>query len=65
MDADPTDAASRRSTAKDSNGLVVKATRRGSLVLETENARRMMRRFAKLRGERDQASDPRAAGATP
>ncbi|HEX6457586.1 MAG TPA: hypothetical protein VF032_01605 [Thermoleophilaceae bacterium] len=65
MDAEPTEPAPRRSTAKDSTGLMVKATRRGSLVLETENARRMMRRFRKLRPEREQGGDPRAAGATP
>jgi hypothetical protein len=63
MDADPTDAASRPSIAEDSKGLVVKATRRGSLVVETENARRMMRRFAELRP--DPAPDSRTAGATP
>lgn len=65
MDADPTDATPRRSAGKESKGLVVKATRRGSLVVETEAARRMMRRFAKLRPEGEAGPDPQAAGATP
>lgn len=65
MDTDPTGAAPRQSTAMVSKDLVVKATRRGSLVVETEAARRMMRRFAKLRPEGEPARDPRAAGATP
>jgi hypothetical protein len=60
MDADPTEPEPQRSSADDSKGLVVKATRRGSLVVETENARRMMRRFAKVR-----ARDPKAAAARP
>lgn len=30
---------------------MLKATRRGALILETENARRIMRRFAKSRSE--------------
>jgi hypothetical protein len=33
----------------DSNGLVLRATRRGSLVMQTENARRMMRRLQRTK----------------
>lgn len=65
MDADRTDPESKRPTAETSRGLVLKATRRGSLVVETENARRMMRRFAKMRPDGGPAPDRQAAGATP
>ncbi len=65
MDADPTESAPKRTAVEASKGLVLKATRRGSLVVETENARRMMRRFAKMRPDGGPAPDRQAAGATP
>ena len=65
MDVESTDAAPKRTAAEASKGLVLKATRRGSLVVETENARRMMRRFAKMRPNKASAPDGQAAGATP
>ncbi|MGZ4202970.1 MAG: hypothetical protein ACXVRH_13025 [Thermoleophilaceae bacterium] len=42
-------------------GVVVRATRHGALVLETENARRMMRRITGLRPVRDGQSGATAA----
>jgi hypothetical protein len=49
------------------SGTVMRATRRGALVLETENARRMMRRFRALKPDpdADRVKDARAAAARP
>lgn len=45
-------------------GVVIRATRHGALVLETENARRMMRRISKLHPvAREPRSETRAAAA--
>ena len=44
-------------------GVVVRATRHGALVLETENARRMMRRITTLRPVREARSGTRPPGA--
>jgi hypothetical protein len=49
MDAERKDMERARHALESASGLVVRATRRGALVLETENARRMMRRLAQLR----------------
>jgi hypothetical protein len=38
-----------RRAMESTSGTVIRATRRGVLVLETENARRMMRRFRALK----------------
>jgi hypothetical protein len=66
MDAERTEAEGARRALESAGGLVVRATRRGALVLETENARRMMRRFAKLRGPGSESrDDPEAAPAQP
>jgi hypothetical protein len=59
MEADRTDAAPSRPAADETKGLVVKATGRGALVLETENARRMMRRL------REAGSGSQGAGQGP
>jgi hypothetical protein len=55
------DRAGQQSAKRSSNpGVVVRATRRGALVLETENARRMMARLRKLRP----GTDPDEGAAT-
>ena len=55
-DADRTDPRSAKGALESAGGTVIRATRRGALVLETENARRMMRRF-RARGP-DAETDP-------
>jgi hypothetical protein len=53
-----------RRTLENASGTVIRATRRGVLVLETENARRMMRRFQSLKP--DPETDPvRRSGTAP
>jgi hypothetical protein len=56
-----------RRAVESAGGMVLRATRRGALVLETENARRMMRRFSKRQSdpEPDAPQDPDAAPAQP
>ena len=56
-----------RRALEGAGGMVLRATRRGALVLETENARRMMRRFSKLHEDREPETgqDPDAATAPP
>ena len=44
-------------------GVVIRATRHGALVLETENARRMMRRITRLRPVSERQSGATAAPA--
>jgi hypothetical protein len=63
MDAERRQAEGARRALETASGTVLKATRRGALVLETENARRMMQRFRKLKPVRegDPAQDPEPA----
>lgn len=49
MDSDRREPDGARRTSSSTSGFVLRATRRGALVLETENARAMMRRFKQLR----------------
>jgi hypothetical protein len=49
MDSDRGDAAGARRTLENDGGVVLRSTRRGALVLQTENARRMMRELRELR----------------
>jgi hypothetical protein len=67
MDSDRKESQLARRALENASGTVLRATRRGALVLETENARRMMRRFAKLRpdAEQDGIDDAGTAPAQP
>lgn len=60
MDAERNQVERTRHALENAGGMVLRATRRGALVLETENARRMMRRFRKLQSGADSraAQDP-------
>jgi hypothetical protein len=61
---DRTDSHAARRAVERASGTVIRATRRGVLVLETENARRMMRRFQSLKP--DPEADPvRRSGTAP
>lgn len=64
-DADRTEPRGARRALENASGTVLRATRRGVLVLETENARRMMRRFRALAPDPNEESvdDARAAAA--
>jgi hypothetical protein len=62
MDSDRDETNATPRTSESAGGLVVRATRRGALVLETENARRMRERFASLRPVREAGPE---AGAAP
>jgi hypothetical protein len=55
MDAERNRAEGARRALEPGGGMVLRVTRRGSLVLETENARRMMRRL------RERKTEPRWA----
>ena len=63
MDAERKQAEGARRALEAAGGMVLRATRRGALVLETENARRMMQRFRKLQPEPEPepARDPEPA----
>jgi len=66
-DADRREQRGARRALESASGTVLRATRRGALVLETENARRMMRRFRALAPDPDEGSveDAGAAAARP
>jgi hypothetical protein len=49
MDLDRDDAAGARRLLENDGGVGLRSTRRGALVLQTENARRMMRELRELR----------------
>ena len=49
MDAERNEFEEERRAREDISGPVLRATRRGALVLQTENARRMMQRLRHLR----------------
>lgn len=53
MDSDRRETDGARREPSSTSGPVLRATRRGALVLETENARKMMRRLRKLRPQPD------------
>jgi hypothetical protein len=65
MEADRNEVEGARRVIEEVTGPVLRATRRGALILETENARRMMRRLRDLRpvpeGEPDEPG-PAPAG---
>jgi len=62
------DRASRAERTFERDGLELRATHRGALVLQTDNARRMMRRLRKFKPappEDPEADTPGTAPATP
>jgi hypothetical protein len=69
MTADRTEEGGAPRATRDSDGLELRATHRGALVLQTENARRMMRRLRRFKaaapGDAEPADTPGSAPATP
>ncbi len=61
MEPDREETNAARRLRETHGGVVVRATRHGALVLETENARRMMQRITTLRPVREGRSGATAA----
>jgi hypothetical protein len=59
-DRSEVDGASRAARTFNNDGLELRATHRGALVLQTDNARRMMRRLRKLKSAPPEDADPAA-----